>query len=1132
MTKSDWIGIELSAGKLHIARLNGPDEQVIYRPAVAYVDDAGKIITGAMAEPYRQSDPKRFCSEFIFDVADPAPLFQGLETTAADLVKQIFCDIQSETGTTSVVIAVPAGFTPQAPQRNALLNAASKAGFKRVEFIYTPVAVVRCASHISGEEIDGLTLVYDLDGDAFSSSLVEKGDLLPNGFLEKRFLGEIEQEQLAQTLSQCSELLQASGREWSNLTRVCLAGGGCRNPLVRDKITAYLKTAGADAVNVMQFDFEGVAAKGAVVSKQTGVGFMDAVKYEQKRNELIRLLDEVLGIDELREETRTEIEAVQKKSLENNFEIVLVGEFQGGKSTTFNAICDGREISPRGAMIKTSACKISACNLADPKEEEYCEVFWKTDRDLLLSMIKVIASYLQKAAPDRFGRATREQMIRRIDVSELLTEPGRELASSEEVEPLDFRNPDDLKLIRDALKEEWAAYNKQRDSYGQENLDVLYISTLAAHFVTDPEIAELRKTNQLSVEQMGTLVTFPSDWTTRWQAGSAGAFQPKEIAFAFIASVCCHIHSPNLARLGCVVTDCPGLFTSPWDTEVAQQAMLSADAILYLFGGEKTLTQGDIRALNQIRLVKMEHKLVYAINVKGKLRNIRDNILPENVAKLRAQGFDVAETDIQLYHALLGLCSKNGPPILSKTLDSSSVERFIKVAQSIDPDYGDSPDKIWVELADEMVGNIVRKATVENLSEESIEQVSEHSGLNDLFEGIEQAVIAKKAHAILVSQGAERASKALAVLEGDLHSREEAAKATEAEFKMAVVKSREELEVFQKEAKICLQRLDDDILKIPLAEHFEREVVEGNIDCISDAICDGLAEQVATISNILKFKSKERIETEIAGIIRESINEVIDPAVAGWLANVERRNVSVYNAGIYKEVVALANELHERWGKEVNQQLLDGLKLQVDSEVNLLTHQLSVSDVDYGGLHGAVTKGTLGGVGGRMAGALTAAIVSIVVCMFIPLAVTSLPGLIITLAAGGLVGGVAGTSVIVKAKTIIRKNLKAKVVMEMESAFGKAMCRDNLRKASLKLVGSIVKAHAGAFSQALVSQRRLFEERVDKAKVDFEKSEAARRALAAELNLLRTTKISPVKGKVDDFLEDVLRSLKTTSEAC
>lgn len=60
----------------------------------------------------------------------------------------------------------------------------------------------------------------------------------------------------------------------------------------------------------------------------------------------------------------------------DSFEIALVGDFQCGKSTTFNAIL-GRSLSPCGIGVKTSACAVTATALCPGEPAEYAEPIWR-----------------------------------------------------------------------------------------------------------------------------------------------------------------------------------------------------------------------------------------------------------------------------------------------------------------------------------------------------------------------------------------------------------------------------------------------------------------------------------------------------------------------------------------------------------------------------------------------------------------------------------------------------------------------------------------------------------------------------------------------------------------------------------
>ena len=93
---------------------------------------------------------------------------------------------------------------------------------------------------------------------------------------------------------------------------------------------------------------------------------MDIRQYDKKRDELVGFIDQALQLKcDLPERIKENLTAIRSKVYENQFRIVLISEFESGKSTTFNAICGGQEISPRGHMLRTSGTVVSAQNTLD-----------------------------------------------------------------------------------------------------------------------------------------------------------------------------------------------------------------------------------------------------------------------------------------------------------------------------------------------------------------------------------------------------------------------------------------------------------------------------------------------------------------------------------------------------------------------------------------------------------------------------------------------------------------------------------------------------------------------------------------------------------------------------------------------
>lgn len=62
-------------------------------------------------------------------------------------------------------------------------------------------------------------------------------------------------------------------------------------------------------------------------------------------------------------------------------DVVLIGGSQCGKSTLFNSLVGGRELSPCGVGLKTSACIITAIPVV-PEEPERVEIVWRSSEEL------------------------------------------------------------------------------------------------------------------------------------------------------------------------------------------------------------------------------------------------------------------------------------------------------------------------------------------------------------------------------------------------------------------------------------------------------------------------------------------------------------------------------------------------------------------------------------------------------------------------------------------------------------------------------------------------------------------------------------------------------------------------------
>ena len=81
-------------------------------------------------------------------------------------------------------------------------------------------------------------------------------------------------------------------------------------------------------------------------------------------------------------------------------ELALIGDFQCGKSTAFNAMCGGRNLSPPGRGVKTSACAITARALQVDGAPEHAQWQWRSPEELKQFADSILAQPEEKFTDD------------------------------------------------------------------------------------------------------------------------------------------------------------------------------------------------------------------------------------------------------------------------------------------------------------------------------------------------------------------------------------------------------------------------------------------------------------------------------------------------------------------------------------------------------------------------------------------------------------------------------------------------------------------------------------------------------------------------------------------------------------
>lgn len=428
------------------------------------------------------------------------------------------------------------------------------------------------------------------------------------------------------------------------------------------------------------------------------------------------------------------VSAIADKVGNDIFSLVLIGAFQSGKSTLFNYLCDGRELSPvgpGGGGIRTSGCRISA-HCIEEDAEEYALISWRSADELLRSLgNKLLPYYAEKRGASGADYLT-EQIVNLHDAAE-----------------------------RNQLAEYAWTQLKEGKLSGDEQ-ELLRFTLLVCHFF--PEFAARSESgvSRHSVQDVVKLTSYPQNWKALWRAamasGDLSAFQGL-VSFAFVAGCDFYLDSAVLRNLGCSVTDCPGLFISKWDTTIAEQCIRQADALLYMFAGDKALTMEDVKALRACVDMGGEYKMLFGANLRisrGQWARIEEeSVLPD----LKDNGF--SNPVIHPFHSGIALRAREQFLLNRGWLDSVS-QQGIDLDIRLDSDFDASGDaaadrrNYLKKMLDKYIFNLTNgKENLSNYNEADGQSLETLSGVPDFITSAKDYVVKHKAPSLLQHQGIE-----------------------------------------------------------------------------------------------------------------------------------------------------------------------------------------------------------------------------------------------------------------------------------------------------------------------------------------------------------------------------------------
>ena len=650
-------------------------------------------------------------------------------------------------------------------------------------------------------------------------------------------------------------------------------------------------------------------------------GVIDAVsvpegdRYTKYRDSLISLFSEFIdkGID-VDNEYIPKLVAGRKRLMEGQFEIALVGEFQGGKSTTFNTLCGGREISPRGLNgggIKTSAAVITAQNISDGETKnglgEWAEITWVTGEDVKKRIMDVLG--IQK-----------DQSV-----------SGGEIAS--------------------LLKKKWTA------DPSDEELDRLRIATLQWRLLSSANFEKYRAKTIVGINEFQNLVKFPKDWEPRWEKHFDADFTLEECLFTCIDNVLVRIKSPALARLGCRITDCPGLFVSQWDTEKALSVMARANAIWYLLSGDKQIgggekSGGDKKALQRIKDNGWQDKCFLSLN-RRKGKSITEALIKTNLSILKGYGFD--PNKLFKYNALLSYRLAQLKRHAAQTLSEKDLECLAieakpdAVVSEVLQDYSREPRnvhkalrrliaKLLGNMDEDDLGDEVRAA--DEISDEILAKLYNEAGINEISANIEKLIVASRARSILITHGTQECTKVLTALKARKELDIKNASISLEQAKVKAAEATAALDKFIAEWQerfgfLKIDSFDHDLTRDFFAVHGDE--LRNEITSRAIVICKEEWHGDHWINSSVNSATERRIKDEFLNLIRDKLNFYLE----GIKGN------SVFRERIFDKLVAYMEQLGSEWSElKEGAGLLEGLSIPTIDTIEDIEFSSFNSNID------------------------------------------------------------------------------------------------------------------------------------------------------------------------------------------
>lgn len=559
---------------------------------------------------------------------------------------------------------------------------------------------------------------------------------------------------------------------------------------------------------------------------------------------------------------RETLRTIEEHCTKNRYTVLLMGEYQTGKTTTLDALCEGRHIGKIGVGSATSAVPVSVSYC----EKEYINVGRKSDEDL-----KRILSCLN-------------EHLEGFNENFELNDQNSRAQWLEELE------------------------NFRQSKECPKDVRQLAVCSFILKYYDTPELDKIISDIEL-ISDASKYTYFPEKLNDRWSKDGISGFGIHETVFVFISHLNSYIDSPTLKRLGCTLIDCPGLFNNKYDTDVTTQIMSKVHAILYLLPYEKGIGEDVCESLYKIQsdFRDVHRKLFIANNLSSKKDNL---FLEDNINEVkRLFGEDKHVTCYDAHLAYLGMIKQSHEAGMLKPDD---VMYFCRPVTRIT--LG-GIRTITFENFEEAWKYHTRGYDVEIDSDEFIKA----SKINQLIDDLRSFIEANEAYTVIFSDGINKMHEGLTKVRNVLHSKfvepyclgsdelirlwqERLAKVKEFDKKAEDI-IKEHLFVPRNNIKALSSRLSDDV--------YGKLFTESVYDELSKRIAATIYENKYKVFKLLR--KEEELKKFISPLIEEDIASIVESRLNYWNTIMSNGSDTSFKDIFEPEMELLEGRLLREW---------------------------------------------------------------------------------------------------------------------------------------------------------------------------------------------------------------------------